>query len=110
MTAKNSRPDVKPFLAFTFILVTASLGLAQAGPDSRVNQSPASIKPPTSAIQGTNVRTVSDGQKMKVEGVVVRRDADTFVVRDVNGVDTVVRLTDNTSVKSKGGFLRSGTN
>jgi OOP family OmpA-OmpF porin len=47
---------------------------------------------------------------MKIEGVVVRRDADTFTVRDLNGVDTVVRLTDTTSVKSKGGFLRSGTN
>jgi outer membrane protein OmpA-like peptidoglycan-associated protein len=28
----------------------------------------------------------------------------------MNGVDTVVRLTDKTSVKTKGGFLRSGTN
>lgn len=56
------------------------------------------------------VRTVSSGQKMKIKGVVTRRDADTFTVRDLNGVDTVVRLTDQTSVKSKGGFLRGGTN
>ena len=47
---------------------------------------------------------------MKVAGVVTRRDADTFTVRDANGVDTVVRLTDSTSVKTKGGFLRSGKN
>lgn len=47
---------------------------------------------------------------MKLKGVVVRRDADTFVVRDINGVDTTVRLDDRTSVKTKGGFLRSGTN
>jgi outer membrane protein OmpA-like peptidoglycan-associated protein len=47
---------------------------------------------------------------MKVKGVVIRRDADTFTVRDINGVDTVVRLDDRTSVKTKGGFLRSGTN
>jgi outer membrane protein OmpA-like peptidoglycan-associated protein len=47
---------------------------------------------------------------MKIKGVVTRRDADTFTVRDMNGVDTVVRLTDRTSVKTKGGFLRSGTN
>ncbi|HEX6731854.1 MAG TPA: OmpA family protein, partial [Pyrinomonadaceae bacterium] len=40
----------------------------------------------------------------------IRRDADTFTVRDINGVDTVVRLDDRTSVKTKGGFLRSGTN
>jgi outer membrane protein OmpA-like peptidoglycan-associated protein len=47
---------------------------------------------------------------MKIKGVVTRRDADTFTVRDINGVDTVVRLDDRTSVKTKGGFLRSGTN
>jgi len=55
-------------------------------------------------------RTVTSGQKMKIKGVVTRRDADTFTVRDMNGVDTVVRLSDRTSVKTKGGFLRSGTN
>jgi OOP family OmpA-OmpF porin len=55
-------------------------------------------------------RTVASGEKMKVKGVVVRRDADTFVVRDANGVDTVVRLDNATSVKTKGGFLRGGTN
>jgi OmpA-OmpF porin, OOP family len=55
-------------------------------------------------------RTVASGQKMKLKGVVTRRDADTFTVRDMNGVDTVVRLNDRTSVKTKGGFLRSGSN
>src|SRR5260370_23919846 len=47
---------------------------------------------------------------MKIKGVVVHRDPDTFTVRDINGVDTVVRLTDKSSVKSNGGFLRSGQN
>jgi outer membrane protein OmpA-like peptidoglycan-associated protein len=47
---------------------------------------------------------------MKIKGVVTRRDADTFTVRDLNGVDTVVRLDDRTSVKTKGGFMRGGTN
>jgi len=55
-------------------------------------------------------RTVASGEKMKIKGVVTRRDADTFTVRDMNGVDTVVRLDNQTSVKSKGGFLRSGAN
>ncbi|HEV2885052.1 MAG TPA: OmpA family protein [Pyrinomonadaceae bacterium] len=55
-------------------------------------------------------RTVASGQKMKIKGVVTRRDADMFTIRDNNGVDTVVRLDDRTSVKSKGGFLRSGAN
>ncbi|HYV83098.1 MAG TPA: OmpA family protein [Pyrinomonadaceae bacterium] len=55
-------------------------------------------------------RTVTSGQKLKLKGVVTRRDSDTFTVRDMNGVDTVVRLSDRTSVKTKGGFLRGGTN
>ena len=55
-------------------------------------------------------RSVVSGQKLKLKGVVTRRDSDTFTVRDMNGVDTVVRLDDRTSVKTKGGFLRGGTN
>jgi outer membrane protein OmpA-like peptidoglycan-associated protein len=62
----------------------------------------------TTASAGT--RTVASGEKMKIKGVVTRRDADTFTVMDNNGVLTVVRLDDRTSVKTKGGFLRSGTN
>ena len=55
-------------------------------------------------------RTIASGEKMKLKGVVTRRDSDTFTVRDMNGVDTIVRLDDRTSVKTKGGFLRSGAN
>jgi outer membrane protein OmpA-like peptidoglycan-associated protein len=55
-------------------------------------------------------RTVASGERMKIKGVVTRRDADTFTVRDINGVDTTVRLDNSTSVKTKGGFLRSGAN
>ena len=58
----------------------------------------------------TGSRNIASGQKMKIKGVVIRRDADTFMVRDLNGVDTVVRLDDKTSVKTHGGFLRGGTN
>src|SRR5262249_23201511 len=60
--------------------------------------------------QPAGSRTVASGQKMKIKGVVTRRDADTFTIRDLNGMDTVVRLDDRTSVKTNGGFLRGGTN
>jgi len=54
-------------------------------------------------------RTVSNGQKAKLKGIIIRRDADTFsVADDATSTETVVLLTDRTSVKSKGGFLRSG--
>jgi OOP family OmpA-OmpF porin len=59
--------------------------------------------------QPTHTTSVASGQKMKIAGVVTRRDADTFVVRDMSGVDTTVVLNDQTSVKSKGGFFGGGT-
>ncbi|HVF41843.1 MAG TPA: OmpA family protein [Pyrinomonadaceae bacterium] len=59
---------------------------------------------------GANTRTVASGQKMKIKGVVTRRDADTFVVQDANGVSTTVVMDNSTSVKTTGGFLRGGTN
>src|SRR5437773_1926576 len=81
-------------LAFGLALVLSPLALGQDN-----NKSAA-----------TRARTVASGEKMKIKGVVVKRDADTFTVRDLTGNDTIVRLTDRTSVKSKGGFLRGGTN
>ena len=70
----------------------------------------ASIATAQDTTSAAGVRSVASGQKMKIKGVVTRRDADTFTIRDNNGVDTLVRLDDRTSVKTKGGFLRSGSN
>lgn len=53
-------------------------------------------------------RSVPSGSKVKFRGVVVSRDAETFVVRDNNRVDTQVVLTDETSIRTHGGFLRRG--
>lgn len=82
-------------LAFGLVLAFAPAALAQDA---------------TGGTNTTRARSVSSGEKMKIKGVVTARTGDTFTIRDANGVDTVVRLTDRTSVKSKGGFLRSGDN
>jgi len=55
-------------------------------------------------------RTISPGDKAKLKGSIVRRDADTFIIRDEHDIETVVLLTGDTSVKSKGGFFRFGKN
>src|SRR2546422_9237744 len=81
-------------LAFALALTLSPLAFSQNSTDK--NQ--------------TRARSVASGEKMKIKGVVVKRNADTFTVRDLTGNDTVVRLTDKTSVKANGGFLRSGTN
>ena len=54
------------------------------------------------------IHSVPSGSKMKFKGVVISRDADNFTIRDRTRQDYVVRITDNTSIKTHGGFLRGG--
>src|ERR1700755_2991848 len=63
---------------------------------------------PQGAGDTTQTRTVGEGQQLKIEGIVVKRDADTFTLRGPDGTETVVALTDKTSVKTvrKGLFHR----
>jgi outer membrane protein OmpA-like peptidoglycan-associated protein len=83
----------------------ASLALALALTSTAFAQQDAS------ASSNSGSRTsVASGQKMKLKGVVTRRDADTFTVQDQTGNTTTVALTDRTSVKTKGGFFGGGTN
>src|SRR5258705_12461730 len=55
-----------------------------------------------------NLRSVPSGAKMKFRGVVMGRDADTFTIRDRSRTDYQVLISDSTSIKTYGGFLRSG--
>src|SRR5262245_6088822 len=87
----NSRTFRSIALAFTLALTISPLALAQNDNNS------------------TRARSVANGEKMKIKGVVVRRDADTFTVRDLTGNDTVVRMDDRTSVKSKDGVFSGGS-
>jgi outer membrane protein OmpA-like peptidoglycan-associated protein len=53
-------------------------------------------------------RTVAADQGLKLKGIVIKRTADTFTLREQNGVETVVTLTDQTRVTTvrKGLFRR----
>src|SRR5216684_2308020 len=62
----------------------------------------------TSNSQNVSLRSVPSGSKMKFQGVVISRDADTFTIRDRSRADYQVLISDNTSIKTNGGFLRSG--
>ena len=62
----------------------------------------------TSQAQNTSLRSVPAGSKMKFRGVVITRDADVFTIRDRTRSDYQVVITDNTSIKTHGGFLRGG--
>jgi OOP family OmpA-OmpF porin len=58
--------------------------------------------------QNVNLRSVPSGSKMKFQGVVISRDADTFTIRDRSRADYQVLISDDTNIKTYGGFLRSG--
>lgn len=80
----------------TLILASASLISAQVS-----NSQTTSSAAPT-------FRSVPSGAKMKFQGVVIERNADTFTIRDRTRTDYMVRITDDTSIKTHGGFLRGG--
>jgi len=63
---------------------------------------------PVAQTRTTTVRAVPSGSKMKFQGVVIDRNADTFTIRDRTRTDYQVLITDNTSVKTYGGFLKGG--
>jgi outer membrane protein OmpA-like peptidoglycan-associated protein len=88
------------FVTIISLLLIPGLALGQ--------ETPSNTQSPDTGVKPGN-RIVPSGQKTKVKGIIVRRDADTFAVADdSNSNETVVLLTDRTSVKSKGGFFRFG--
>jgi outer membrane protein OmpA-like peptidoglycan-associated protein len=51
--------------------------------------------------QNASLVKMAPGQKAKVNGVIVKRDADSFVMRDLNGGDVLVTLNSLTKVEEK---------
>lgn len=96
-----NRNRFRPFSivwAVAILLATVPVALGQLTNDQ--NQ--------TSQAPNTALRSVPAGAKMKFRGVVISRDADLFTIRDRSRADYQVRISDNTSIKTHGGFLRSG--
>jgi OOP family OmpA-OmpF porin len=90
---------IRPFTlvgGVALLLVGTSLAFAQVATTQ------------TTRDRTTNIRSIPSGSKMKFKGVVIGRDSDTFTIRDRSRVDYQVLLTDATSIKTHGGFLRGG--
>ena len=47
----------------------------------------------------TRARRLSDGQKAKIEGIVIERDLDGIIVRETDGAQTFVVVTSRTEIK-----------
>jgi outer membrane protein OmpA-like peptidoglycan-associated protein len=77
--------------ALAFILCFASATFAQDD----------SIRVRQVSGNSVNTRNVPDGQEVKITGIVVKRDADSFTLREAGGAETVVALTDRTNVKTE---------
>src|SRR5580765_374016 len=84
-------------------------GLALCVTAASIIQAQVSTRPqPQPQPASTTYRSVPAGSRMKFQGVVIERSADTFTIRDRSRTDYQVRITDDTSVKTTGGFLHGG--
>jgi OmpA-OmpF porin, OOP family len=92
MRINKQTPVLLIALAFGFILMSTSLTLAQ------------------DADSTAQVRSLPSGQQMTITGIVVKRGADDFTLRDTTNVDTVVAFTPQTSVKTNKGSLFGKSN
>ena len=91
-----------PFTVGCVLAVLVSVAPAVMGQATNTQATPATRE------RSINMRSVPSGSKMKFRGVVINRDADIFTIRDASRADYQVLITDNTSIKTHGGFLRSG--
>ena len=95
------------FKKFYPLAVGCVLALLMSVAPAVLGQVTTTTTQPTQA-QSLTLRSVPAGSKMKFKGVVISRDADVFTIRDRTRQDYQVLITDNTSIKTHGGFLRSG--
>jgi outer membrane protein OmpA-like peptidoglycan-associated protein len=98
MSISKSRKLRALQLCFSLAL---ALGMVWLNPgqtsNAQTNQGPAQV-----------YRSVPNGSKLKFQGVVIERNADTMIIRDRSRADYQVAITDRTSIKTHGGFFSSG--
>jgi outer membrane protein OmpA-like peptidoglycan-associated protein len=91
-------PLLKPICGLALLLAITPLIYGQVSTAQTVQ---------TTAVE-RNLQSIPNGAKLKFKGVVIAREGETFRIRDRNRTDYQVLITDRTSVKANGGFLRSG--
>ena len=77
-------------VALALILALAGVALAQENPTGEL----------VALNVSANTRSVTDGQKLKVTGIVIKSNADSFTLREPDGTETVVTITDSTKIKA----------
>ena len=99
-----NRNIIRPFAAAWIVSLLLAVAPAAFGQfNNTQSQTQTQNQNPNTAL-----RSVPSGSKMKFRAVVISRDADVFTVRDRSRADYQVLITDHTSIKTNGGFLRGG--
>jgi hypothetical protein len=83
----------------TSLITLIALALAPAWGGAAFGQESTAVQSQNSTGQ-TSIRTIGDGQPATIEGIVIKRNSDTFTLRGSDGAETVVALTDRTTVKT----------
>jgi OOP family OmpA-OmpF porin len=91
----------------TRILLVA-LAIALTCPGIVLGQDSVTLSVAPSALHALDTGGIAEGKKVKVEGIVISSNADTFTIRDSNGTETVIVVTDKTKVKLvRNGWFRA---
>lgn len=87
-------------------LIALALALALSG--AVFGQVSSTSSQPQGASDVSTTRIVGKGRDLKIEGIVIKRNADAFTMRESDGTETIVVLTDKTSIRMirKGLFRR----
>lgn len=88
----NSKNPKVLLVAWAITLAFSSVGLAQ---DSVA----LSVAP--SALRALETGGVAEGQKLKVEGIVINRNKESFTLRDAKGTDTVIVVSAKTKIEKE---------
>lgn len=113
MIIHNRRIWIEPFVLVFAIVLTNIVRPRHEFPSfkPRLTYAPATEpgKLPKESELSSKLQPIPNGQQLKIIGIVLKRDADSFVMRDQTSVERVVVLTPQTSVKThKKGVFRGG--
>lgn len=81
-------------LLIAIVITLAGSGLA-------LGQDSVALSVAPSALRALDTGGIAEGQKLKIEGIVINQNDQAFTVRDAKGIETVVIVTQKTVIKKK---------
>ena len=94
MQRKNTK-----VLLVAIVITLAASGLALGQESVALSVAPSALR--ALETRGLETGGIADGQQLKIEGIVISQDAQSFTIRDAKGSETVVVLSNKTVIKKK---------